>query len=242
MSTRPRHAVVTGAASGIGRAVALTLAEKDMKVTGLDRHPCPDVAHRQVDLADLDATAALAAELDDEAPVDVFVSCAGIFEGQLAADLRLDAYQRTLAINLHAPVLLMSAFAARMAARGHGRIVAVTSVHVRFSEPTAMAYDVGKGGLDAAVRTIAVEHATDGVLVNAVAPGFVKTGMSIVDGVDETETPWFEESFIKTGRLAIGRVAHPNEIASAISYLVSDENTYITGTSLTVDGGLSARF
>ena len=136
----------------------------------------------------------------------------------------------------------MSGFAARMAQRGYGRIVAITSVHVRFSEPTALAYDVGKGGLDAAVRTIAIEHAAAGVLVNAVAPGFVHTGMSIINGVDETETQWFQDSFIKNGRLSMGRVAQPAEIASAVRYLVSDENTYITGTSLTVDGGLSARF
>ncbi|TDB85920.1 SDR family oxidoreductase [Actinomadura sp. KC216] len=239
---RTGRAVVTGAASGIGAAVARRLAADGMDVLGIDRRPCPGIDHRVADLGDLDRVTALPEELDDERPTDVFVSCAGMFEGQASADLDFATYERTLRVNLHAPVYLMGRLAARMAGRGYGRIVAITSIHVRMSEPTALAYDVGKGGLDAAVRTVAIENADRNVLVNAVAPGFVRTGMSIVNGEDELESAWFKDHYLATGRLPMRRAAEPDEVATAVSHLVSGENTYVTGASLTVDGGLSARF
>lgn len=236
------RAVVTGAASGIGAGVARTLVDAGMDVLGVDRNPCPDIDHIQVDLSDLDRVTALVSEVDDEVPTEVFVSCAGMFEGQLAADFDLETYERTLRVNLHAPVYLMSKLADRMAGRGYGRIVAITSIHTRFSEPTALAYDVGKGGLDAAVRTIAIENAVKGVLVNAVSPGFIRTGMSVIDGENELESPWFKDHYLENGRLPMQRAAEPSEVASAVAYLVSPGNTYVTGASLTVDGGLLARF
>lgn len=245
--SRPRpgrggRAVVTGAASGIGAGVARALADAGMDVLGVDRRPCPGFDHIQVDLSDLDRVMALVAKIDDEVPTDVFVSCAGIFEGQLSADLDFETYERTLRVNLHAPVYLMSKLADRMAGRGYGRIVAITSIHTRFSEPSALAYDVGKGGLDAAVRTVAIENATSGVLVNAVSPGFIRTGMSMINGENELESPWFRDHYIDNGRLPMQRAAEPAEVASAVAYLVSPANTYVTGASLTVDGGLLARF
>ncbi|MFF2655554.1 SDR family NAD(P)-dependent oxidoreductase [Streptomyces sp. NPDC058045] len=242
MTRQRRKAVVTGAASGIGAAVARRLSADGMDVLGIDRHPCADLPHRVVDLSDRSQVIALASDLDRETAPDVFVNCAGIFEGELSADLDFTNYERTLSVNLHAPVYLMSKLAAGMAARGYGRIVAITSIHVRMSEPTALAYDVGKGGLDAAVRTIAIENADRGVLVNAVAPGFVRTGLSIINGENELESDWFRESFLANGRLPVRRAAEPGEIATTVSHLVSDDNTYLTGESITVDGGLSARF
>ena len=237
-----RRAVVTGAASGIGAAVAAELAGAGYTVVGLDKDPCTVVDGVIVDVSDLPRLDALIDELDSAAPVDVLVSCAGIFEGQLTADLTTEAYERTLRINLHAPVLLMSRLATRMARRGYGRIVAVTSIHARFSEPTALAYDVAKAGLEAATRTVAIEHADAGVLVNALAPGFVKTAMSIVDGEDELESPWFTDHYLGTGRLPLRRAAEPAEVATAVAYLVDERNTYLTGSTVTVDGGLGARF
>jgi 3-oxoacyl-[acyl-carrier protein] reductase len=130
----------------------------------------------------------------------------------------------------------------RMVAQSYGRIVNLTSIHGKLSEPTSTAYDISKAGLEAATRTVALEFAEHGVLVNAVAPGFVATRMSIVNGQDELESDWFKDIYIKNKRLPIARPAFPVEIAQVIAWLASHSNTYMTGQTLTVDGGLSARF
>ena len=147
-----------------------------------------------------------------------------------------------LAVNLHAPVFLASRAARGMIERGYGRIVNITSVHGRFGEESALSYDVAKGGLEQATRTLAVELSRHGVLVNAVAPGFVATRMSVVDGKDELEGDWFNDVYVKHGKIPIRRYAMPAEIAEHVAWLASERNTYMTGQVLTVDGGLTVTF
>ena len=175
-------------------------------------------------------------------PLDVLVNNAGVFEPSLAVDLTLETYERVLAVNLHAPVFLASRVARGMSARGYGRIVNITSIHGRFGEERALAYDVAKGGLDQATRTLAVELSRHGVLVNAIAPGFVSTRMSIVDGKDELESEWFETVYLEHGKLPMRRYALPSEIAEQAAWLASERNTYVTGHVLTVDGGVTVTF
>jgi NAD(P)-dependent dehydrogenase (short-subunit alcohol dehydrogenase family) len=136
----------------------------------------------------------------------------------------------------------MKAVSPQMAGAGYGRIVNVTSVHGRLSEPGCIAYDVSKAGLEAATRTAALELAPFGILVNAIAPGFVSTRMSVVEGQDELESEWFRELYLKPGRLPLGRAASAAEIGASVAWLAGESNTYVTGQVLTVDGGLSARF
>ncbi|MGZ4560950.1 MAG: SDR family NAD(P)-dependent oxidoreductase, partial [Mycobacteriaceae bacterium] len=174
--------------------------------------------------------------------VDVLVNCAGISLPNPLRDLDPTVYHRTLAVNLHAPVMLMRAFGSSMARRGYGRIVNVTSVHAQVTEPGSLAYDISKAGLESATRTAAVELAGQGVLVNAVAPGFVATQMAITDGRNELESPEFLSVYIDRARLPAQRAAAPEEVAHAIAWLASSANTYTTGQRLTVDGGLTARF
>ena len=106
----------------------------------------------------------------------------------------------------------------------------------------ALSYDSAKGGLDAATRTLALELGGHGVLVNSLAPGFVNTRMSIVDGQSELETDWFRDGYVASGRLPLGRAAEPSEMASVVSHLVSRDNTYINGARITVDGGVTVGF
>ena len=129
-----------------------------------------------------------------------------------------------------------------MSSRGYERIVNITSIHGRFGEEETLSYDTAKGGLEQATRTLAIELSREGVLVNAVAPGFVATRMSVVDGVDELESEWFREIYIRHGKLPLRRYAEPAEIAAHVAWLASDANTYVTGQVLTVDGGVTVTF
>jgi NAD(P)-dependent dehydrogenase (short-subunit alcohol dehydrogenase family) len=174
--------------------------------------------------------------------IDVLVNNAGIFRAARAVDLELESYNEVLAVNLHAPVFLASRAARGMAARGYGRIVNITSIHGRFGEERSLAYDVAKGGLDQATRTLAIELSRHGVLVNAIAPGFVSTRMSIVDGQDELDSDWFKTVYLKHGKLPMRRHAAPAEIAEHAAWLASERNTYVTGHVMTVDGGLTVTF
>jgi NAD(P)-dependent dehydrogenase (short-subunit alcohol dehydrogenase family) len=129
-----------------------------------------------------------------------------------------------------------------MAKRGYGRIVNVTSINGAFGERGGLAYDAAKAGLDQATRTLAIEYGGRGVLCNAVAPGFVETRMSLVDGVLETETEEFAQVYVEGGRLPLGRAAQPEEIGGLVAWLCSSDNTYVTAQVIRIDGGLTATF
>ena len=234
-------AVVTGTSNGIGLAIARAFTTDGIEVTGLDIEPGPDGFESiAVDLADAAAVTA-AGELLAGRGIDILVNCAGIFAASPLLELDLAGYRRLLAIDLDAAVLLMKHLGAGMAERGWGRIVNVTSVHATVSEPGCLAYDVAKAGLEAATRVAAIELAPHGVLVNAVAPGFVTTRMAEVDGVDELETPAMHGIYIEGGRLPLGRGAAPEEVAALVAWLAGPANTYVTGESVRVDGGLTVR-
>jgi NAD(P)-dependent dehydrogenase (short-subunit alcohol dehydrogenase family) len=170
------------------------------------------------------------------------VNVAGIWEPERALDISRSGLQRTLAVNLEASLLLAAAAARGMAARGYGRVVNVSSVHARFSASEGLAYDVSKAGLEAATRTLALELAPSDVLVNAVAPGFVATAMSLTDGRDILETEPFRTKYVEEGRLPLRRSATPAEVAELIAWLAGPRNTYVTGQTVTIDGGLTATF
>jgi len=242
-----RTALVTGAANGIGRAIAARFVAEGARVVAVDREELPDLGDAvhplRWDLSDTAALDLLIVEAEaGSGPLDVLVNNAGVFEPALAVDLTLESYRRVLDVNLHAPVFLASRAARGMSARGYGRIVNITSIHGRFGEESALAYDVAKGGLDQATRTLAIELSRHGVLVNAIAPGFVSTRMSVVDGKDELESEWFKTVYLEHGKLPMRRHALPSEIAEQAAWLASERNTYVTGHVLTVDGGLTVTF
>lgn len=238
--------VVTGGTNGIGKATAELFVELGAQVIVFDREQPEsktEIENFLIDLGNLpDLEIAIANVVQKHGRIDVLVNVAGISVPNEILDLELDKYFTTLDVNLHAPLFLMKHVGKIMVKQSYGRIVNLTSIHGKLSEPTSTAYDVSKAGLEAATRTAALEFAEFGVLVNAVAPGFVSTRMSIVNGQDELESDWFNEVYIKNKRLPIARPASPVEIAHVIAWLASSSNTYMTGQTLTVDGGLSARF
>jgi NAD(P)-dependent dehydrogenase (short-subunit alcohol dehydrogenase family) len=242
-----RRALVTGGANGIGRAIVERFVAEGATVAAVDVEPMGDLGANveaiQRDLAKTDDLDVLVDEVEEKiGPLDVLVNNAGIFEPALAVDLSLASYRRVLAVNLDAPIFLAARAARGMIDRGYGRIVNITSIHGRFGEELALSYDAAKGGLDQATRTLAIELSRHGVLVNAVAPGFVSTRMSVVDGVNELDSEWFNDVYVRYGKLPMRRYAQPSEIAAQVAWLASSENSYVTGQVLTVDGGVTVTF
>lgn len=235
-----RHALVTGAANGIGRAVVERFRAEGAVVSGVDRE---EGVEFQFDLTD---TAGLAGLVDgveaQSGPVEVLVSVAGVFEPARAVEMTLDSYRRVLAVNLDAPIMLAQRCGRGMAERGYGRILSVTSIHGEFGEELSLSYDASKAGLNGATRTLAIELGPQGVLVNALAPGFVRTRMSVVEGQDELESEWFKTVYLENRKLPLRRPAEPPEIAAHAAWLCSDENTYLTGQVVRVDGGVTVTF
>jgi NAD(P)-dependent dehydrogenase (short-subunit alcohol dehydrogenase family) len=241
-----RGVLVTGAANGIGLATATRLAEAGARVCAVDREEAPAPPEGDalvVDLAKLDGLAEVVAEAERRVgPLDALVNVAGFWAPQAVLELSQQGLRGTLAVNLEAPILLAAAAGRGMVDRGYGRIVNVTSVHARVSAVEGLAYDTSKAGLEGATRTLGVELAPHGVLVNAVAPGFVATRMGTIDGKDVLKTEPLRRTYLEEGRLPLRRSATPAEIADCILFLASPGNTYVTGQTLTVDGGLTSTF
>jgi NAD(P)-dependent dehydrogenase (short-subunit alcohol dehydrogenase family) len=241
-----RRALVTGAANGIGRAVAARFLADGVAVVGIDREELsgtPPHPMELLDLADLAGIPPRFAAIEDRyGPVDALVNAAGVHEVIRPWAFSPETYRRVLTIDLDAPVLLAVTAAEAMAKRGYGRIVNVTSVHGTLGEPGGLAYDVAKAGLDQATRTLALEYGDRGVLCNAVAPGFVETRMSMVDGVMETRTERFRQVYVDGGRIPLRRPAQPQELGGLVAWLCSPDNTYLTAQVIRIDGGLTATF
>jgi NAD(P)-dependent dehydrogenase (short-subunit alcohol dehydrogenase family) len=239
-------ALVTGAANGIGLATATRLADAGARVFAVDREQAPtppDGGAMVADLAELDTLPDVVAEAERcVGPLDALVNVAGIWEPQRSLELSGDSLRHTLAVNLEAPVLLAAAAGRGMADRGYGRIVNVTSVHARVSAIEGLAYDASKAGLEGATRSLGIELAPRGVLVNAVAPGFVATRMGRTEGKDVLETEPFRRTYVEEGRLPLRRSATPAEIADCILWLAGPGNTYVAAQTVTIDGGLTSTF
>lgn len=132
--------------------------------------------------------------------------------------------------------------APRMARRKWGRIVNISSVQSIEVEVGVGAYAAAKGGVNSLTRSLAVDLAPHGVLVNAIAPGCIHTPMSIVNGVDETTTELFQTWYVGRRKIPLARLGEPEEVARVAVFLASDDASYVTGHTLVVDGGLSITF
>jgi NAD(P)-dependent dehydrogenase (short-subunit alcohol dehydrogenase family) len=239
--TQQLRTLVTGVASGIGASVADALRSRGDRVFGVDFQGGDWL---QADLSvPAERERVIAATLAELGGIDVLVNVAGIYRSTPFGSSDVEDWRKVWAINLEAPLSLMSLAFESMRAQQFGRVVNITSVHANFSRQDALAYDVGKAGLEAATRSFALTGAEHGILANAVAPGFVRTQMSLNDqGVDEADTEEFRSQYVETGRLPLRRASMPNEIAEAVLWLSGRSNTYTTGQTLTVDGGLTATF
>jgi NAD(P)-dependent dehydrogenase (short-subunit alcohol dehydrogenase family) len=244
---RNRTALVTGGTHGIGRAIVKRFLAEGARVATLAREVSeelpPEVAFFPYDLTGLAAIPDLVARVErDLGPLDILVNNAGIWRETPSLHLAPDVWDEVLTVNLSAPVLLATAVAGAMARRGYGWIVNVTSIHGHLAAESALAYASAKAGLEQATRNLAVDLAPHGILVNAVAPGFISTRLSVSDGIHERDTGWFRTVYVENRKLPLQRHAEPDEVATSVVWLASEQNTYITGQVLGVDGGLSITF
>lgn len=238
-------AVVTGASNGIGEATARLLVEDGYDVVGLDLEEgkIPGVTFYHCDITHIDEQDDLLDRIETRhGKIEALANVAGAYFYTSMGDMTLDGFRKQLAVFLEGTVFLSRAAGLRMAQNGGGRIVNVTSTSATHAMPASLAYNTAKGGLDAATRSLALELAPQNVLLNLVAPGFVRTRMSNDpdSGVNEADTDWFKTQYATTGRLPIGRGAEPAELAGPIVFLLSERNTYISGATLMVDGGLTS--
>jgi NAD(P)-dependent dehydrogenase (short-subunit alcohol dehydrogenase family) len=241
-----RAAVVTGSASGIGRAVACSLAADGLAVwaTDIDNAGLASLAAesdskgwdlfpRTMDVRQPEAVKEVLADLGSRGgQLGVFVHCAGITWRGSMLDMPLPDYERIVSTNLTGSFVCLTGAARLMVEQGFGgSIVAITSVNVLRPLVGQAVYSATKGAVDLLVRTLAVEVGSAGIRVNAVAAGGVDTPMNPPTGRND------RDDFAK--RLPLGRIGQAGDIADAVRFLVSDNASYITGASLLVDGGLA---
>jgi NAD(P)-dependent dehydrogenase (short-subunit alcohol dehydrogenase family) len=229
-------ALVTGAASGIGRATAELLAANGAHVVGCDVKAGGDVI--AADVTDGEALRAVVAEaVARHGRLDVAANCAGVGGGHGATHDYPEAdFDRIVAINLRGTWLSMRAELEVMLQGGGGAIVNVSSTLGLRGSPFAAPYSASKHAVLGLTRTAALEYAQQGVRVNAVCPGGIDTPM-----MDETfeRFPGFRETL--TAYVPMGRMAGPEEVAGAIAWLCSDAASFVTGEAMTIEGGLLSR-
>ncbi|MET9313559.1 SDR family oxidoreductase [Kribbella sp. NPDC003505] len=234
-----RTVVVTGGAAGIGRgAVERFLAAGD-RVVVLDRDISAvgdQVTGVQVDVADRSALAAVAEEIG---AIDVLVCAAGVQRYGTVVDTPFDVYDEVMAVNVGGVFFACQAFVPHLP-RG-GSVVVVASVQAYAAQTSVAAYSMGKGALLSLVRAMAVDHAPDGIRVNAVCPGSVDTPMLRTSAAQFSGGRPTDEVIAEWGRShPLGRVATQGEVAEVIYFLSSPAASFVTGADVKVDGGLTA--
>lgn len=241
-----RSALITGGNSGLGLAFAEALGRQGARtVLVARRRPALDAAERllkqaQIDVSVIEADLAepggpdrVAAALDH--PVDILVNAAGINLRQRFEDVTIDAFDRHMAIHLRAPFRLVQLLAPQMAERRFGRIINIASLQSQRAFPNSAPYGAAKGGIVQLTRAIAERWSPHGITCNAIAPGFFPT---------ELTADIFKDSELvarHAKQTAIGRNGKLSDLFGPVIFLSSEAAGYVTGQTLYIDGGYTAK-
>jgi NAD(P)-dependent dehydrogenase (short-subunit alcohol dehydrogenase family) len=244
-------AVITGAASGIGRATAVRQAATQRRLVVVDRdgdgleRAAAEIESRGgrcaqvvVDLAAGEDAAATVLERVGASPVGLLINGAGIGFAATAEDTSTERWERTLAVNLSATFYMCRAFLPRMLGAGRGVIVNIASAGALVGLRNRAAYCASKAGVVGLTRAIAADHAGDGIRINAVCPGTVDSpwiDRILADDPDPVATRKRMEQ-----RQLDGRMGTPEEVAEWIAFIAADTGRFMNGACLTIDGGLTA--
>jgi NAD(P)-dependent dehydrogenase (short-subunit alcohol dehydrogenase family) len=248
-SVAGKVALVTGAGGGIGRAFTWGLAEAGAMVAAHDRTlddlaPAVELlasdgltaSHHAADLVDVEACGRLVAEVHaTHGRLDVLVNCAGSVARTRIADTDAGTFDRIVAVDVRAPYFLSQSAHRFMQAQGGGSIVNIGSVNSFFGLDTVSVYGLSKGALMQFTRAAAVEWAADGVRVNCITPGFIRTPINI-------EALWGDarrRSWI-IDRVPMARPGVPDDLVGALLFLASEASAFVTGQAIVVDGGFLA--
>ena len=217
-----RTAFITGGARGIGAAICEELGRHGVELIAPSR--------TELDLANPNSVDSyLRRQVNLE--VDILINNAGINVLSAVPAIDLATFEEMQRVNLTAALRLIQCFAPGMARRGWGRVLSMSSILGLRARQRRAAYSITKAGLEALTRSVAVEFGPMGVLANSLAPGFVDTDLTSQNNPPEVIAEI-------AARIPLGRLAKPAEIAKVAAFLVSDENTYLTGQTIVVDGGL----
>jgi NAD(P)-dependent dehydrogenase (short-subunit alcohol dehydrogenase family) len=236
-----KRALVTGVASGIGAACARLFVREGARVAGLDvGKPPPDVTLVSFHEADVreeaQVNAAVGAARRALGGIDVLVNAAGVAGGGPAHLCDLAEWRRVLDVNLTGTFLVAKHVLAGMVEQRSGSIVNLASVEGLEGGESMSAYNASKGGVVLLTQNLALDYGAFGIRVNAICPGFIRTPMTSIlrDPAFAAIAERIEEAH------ALGRLGEPEEVANAALFLASDDASFVSGGSLTVDGGFHA--
>lgn len=219
-----RVALITGASRGIGAATAELFKKAGARVLTPSRS--------ELDLSDNSSIERYISSVEDS--IDILVNNAGINFLAGLEELDQEVLGQTLQVNLVAPLILTQLVAKKMKANRYGRVVNISSIWSVVAKERRLAYAASKSAMNGVTRTLAIELGEHGILVNAIAPGYVNTELT-----SQNNSP--EQIQLISNSIPLHRLAEPEEIAEMVAFLCSEKNSYMTGQVLVVDGGYVCR-